>query len=86
MLEKVFQERGKDKATLQDLIDAFKVSDSDHNGKIFMHDFKHAMKTMGVLMGKWEIDEIVNDSKLASNYNLLTLDMNHWNPFIILKY
>ena len=86
MLDKAFQERGKDKETLQDLIDELKVSDSDHDIKIFMHVFKQVMKTMGVLMVKWEIDEIVNDSKFVSKDNLLTLDMKHLSPFIILKY
>ena len=51
-LEKVVQERGKDKETLQDLIDALKVFDSDHDGKITVRDFKHAMMTMGEKMGE----------------------------------
>ena len=67
VLEKVVQERGKDKETLQDLIDALKVFDSDHDGKITVRDFKHAMMTMGERMGEREIDEIVNDSELVSN-------------------
>lgn len=67
ILEKVVQERGKDKETLSDLIDALKVFDSDHDGKITVRDFKHAMMTMGERMGEREIDEIVNDSELVSN-------------------
>ena len=67
VLEKVVQERGKDKETLSDLIDALKVFDSDHDGKITVRDFKHAMMTMGERMGEREIDEIVNDSELVSN-------------------
>ena len=67
VLEKTVQERGKDKETLQDLIDALKVFDSDHDGKITVRDFKHAMMTMGERMGEREIDEIVNDSELVSN-------------------
>jgi Ca2+-binding EF-hand superfamily protein len=66
-LEKIVQERGKDKETLQDLVDALKVFDSDHDGKITVRDFKHAMMTMGEKMGETEIDEIVGDSELVNN-------------------
>ena len=67
VLEKAVQERGKDKETLQDLIDALKVFDSDHDGKITVQDFKNAMMTMGERMGEREIDEIVNDNELVSD-------------------
>ena len=67
VLEKVVQERGKDKESLQDLIDALKVFDSDHDGKITVRDFKHAMMTMGERMNEGEIDEIVGDSELVNN-------------------
>ena len=66
-LEKAVQERGKDKETLQDLIDALKVFDSDHDNKISIKDFKHAMQTMGERMEEQEIDEIINDSELVNN-------------------
>ena len=65
-LEKAVQERGKDKETLQDLVDALKVFDSDHDGKITIRDFKHAMQTMGERMEETEIDEIVGDSELVN--------------------
>ena len=64
-LEEVVRTRGKDKETLQDLIDALKVFDSDHDGKITVRDFKHAMMTMGEKMSESEIDEIVGDSELV---------------------
>ena len=64
-LEKIVMERGKDKETLQDLVDALKVFDSDHDGKITVRDFKHAMMTMGEKMENDEIDEIVGDSELV---------------------
>ena len=60
-------ERGKDKETLQDLVDALKVFDTDHDGKIIVKDFKHAMMTMGERMNEREIDEIVGDSELVNN-------------------
>ena len=66
-LERVIQERGKDTETLQDLIDALKVFDSDHDGKITVKDFKHAMMNMGEKMGEQEIEEIVGDSELVNN-------------------
>ena len=68
------QERGKDKETLKDLIDALKVFDTDHDGKITVRDFKHAMMTMGEKMGEREIDEIVNDGELISNDHILIED------------
>ena len=55
------------------MIDALKVFDSDHDGKIKIHDFKHAMMTMGERMGESEIDEIVNDSELV-NTDFITID------------
>ena len=45
--------------------------DSDHDGKISVKDFKHAMMTMGERMGEREIDEIVGDSELVSNENIV---------------
>lgn len=51
-LEKVVIERGRDKESLSDLIDALKVFDSDHDGRITVQDFKHAMMTMGERMGE----------------------------------
>ena len=51
-LEKCVMERGKDTETIDDLIDALKVFDSDHDGKITVKDFKHAMMNMGEKMGE----------------------------------
>jgi calmodulin len=59
---------------LKDLIDALKVFDTDHDGKITVRDFKHAMMTMGEKMGEREIDEIVNDSELITNDFILIED------------
>ena len=59
---------------MKDLIDALKVFDTDHDGKITVRDFKHAMMTMGEKMGEREIDEIVNDSELITNDYILIED------------
>ena len=59
---------------MKDLIDALKVFDTDHDGKITVRDFKHAMMTMGEKMGEREIDEIVNDSELITNDFILIED------------
>mgnify|MGYP000395058679 CR=1 FL=1 len=67
VLEVVVNERGRDKEGVQDLIDALKVFDSDHDGKIAVRDFKQAMMNMGEKMGEAEIDEIVNDSELVND-------------------
>ena len=70
-IEKVINERGKDSETLQDLVDALKVFDSDHDGKITVTDFKHAMMTMGERMGEREIDEIIGDSELVNDNHIV---------------
>ena len=59
---------------MKDLIDALKVFDTDHDGKITVRDFKHAMMTMGEKTGEREIDEIVNDSELITNDFILIED------------
>lgn len=41
--------------------------DQDHDGKITVGDFKHAMMTMGERMGEREIDDIVGDTELVNN-------------------
>ena len=74
ILEEVVQARGRDKETLQDLIDALKVFDSDHDGKISVKDFKNAMSNMGEKMSDEEIGEIVDDSDLVNNEFILIDD------------
>ena len=49
------------------MIDALKVFDSDHDGKISVKDFKNAMSNMGEKMSDDEINEIVDDSDLVNN-------------------
>ena len=66
-LENAVQKRGKDKETLQDLIDALRVFDTDHDDKITIKDFKHAMQNMGEKMDEGEIEEIIQDSDLINN-------------------
>lgn len=46
----MIKERGKDSETLDDLVDALKVFDGDHDGKITVEEFKFAMMTMGEKM------------------------------------
>ena len=59
---------------MQDLIDALKVFDSDHDGKISVKDFKNAMSNMGEKMSDEEIGEIVDDSDLVNNEYILIDD------------
>ena len=66
-LEHAVRKRGKDKETLQDLIDALRVFDTDHDDKITIKDFKHAMQSMGEKMDESDIDEIIADSDLIGN-------------------
>ena len=66
-LEGLIRERGKDPDTLQDVIDALKVFDSDHDGKISVEEFTYAMVNMGEQMNDQEIQEIISDSQLVNN-------------------
>ena len=49
-LETLIRERGKDVDSLEDLKEALKVFDTDHDGKITVEEFKYAMMTMGEKM------------------------------------
>ena len=63
-LENLVRSRGKDPDSLQDVIDALKVFDSDHDGKISVDEFIYAMVNMGERMTEEEVREIINDSDL----------------------
>jgi len=49
-LEDLIRTRPKDVDSLDDLVEALKVFDSDHDGKITVEEFKYAMMTMGEKM------------------------------------
>ena len=66
-LESLIRERGKDPDTLQDVVDALKVFDSDHDGKISVEEFTYAMVNMGENMNEQEIQEIIADTQLVNN-------------------
>lgn len=61
-LENLIRHRGKDPDSLQDVVDALKVFDSDHDGKISVSEFTYAMTNMGEQMNAQEIQEIIADS------------------------
>ena len=65
-LETLIKERGKDTDTLDDVVNALKVFDSDHDGKISVEEFTAAMVTMGERMSESEIQEIVQDCQLVN--------------------
>lgn len=66
-LESLIRERGKDPDSLQDVVDALKVFDSDHDGKISVEEFTYAMVNMGENMNEQEIQEIIADTQLVNN-------------------
>ena len=47
--------RGKDPDTLQDVTDALKVFDTDHDGKVTVEEFLYAMVNMGEKMTEEEV-------------------------------
>ena len=73
-LEHLVRERGKDSESLDDLVEALKVFDSDHDGKITVEEFKYAMMNMGEKMQEHEIEEIIQDSELVTNNTILIRD------------
>ena len=60
-LIKLVRTKGQDKDTLNDLIEALKVFDTDHDKKLTIEEFKYAMMNMGEKMQEHEIEEIVTD-------------------------
>ncbi len=60
--------RGKDTDSLQDVVDALKVFDTDHDGKISVDEFLYAMVNMGERMTEEEVKEILSDSDVEGNH------------------
>ena len=58
------RQRGRDPDSLQDVVDALKVFDTDHDGKISVEEFIYAMTNMGERMNEEEVKEILADSDL----------------------
>ena len=67
-LENLVRTRGKDPDTLQDVIDALKVFDTDHDGKITVDEFLYAMVNMGEKMTEDEVKEIIGDSEIDNGH------------------
>ena len=60
--------RGKDPDTLQDVTDALKVFDTDHDGKVTVEEFLYAMVNMGEKMTEEEVREIIGDTELDNGH------------------
>lgn len=67
-LENLVRTRGKDPDTLQDVIDALKVFDTDHDGKVTVEEFLYAMVNMGEKMTEEEVREIIGDTELDNGH------------------
>ena len=67
-LEALVRNRGKDTDSLQDVVDALKVFDTDHDGKISVEEFLYAMVNMGERMTEEEVKEILSDSDVEGNH------------------
>ena len=70
-LEQLVKERGKDPETLEDLVSALAVFDGDRDGRLSVEEFKFAMMSMGEKMQEHEIEEIITDSDLVSNNQII---------------
>ena len=63
-LENLVRFRGKDQDTLQEVMEALKVFDTDHDGKLAVEEFLYAMVNMGDKMTPEEVKEIIGDTDL----------------------
>ena len=52
---------------MSDVVDALKVFDSDHDGRITVDEFLYAMVNMGERMTEDEVREILADAELEGN-------------------
>jgi len=73
-LEQLIRTRGADIDTLQDIVEALKVFDTDKDGKISLDEFKYAMINMGERMEEDEINEIIHDSQELINDNSINIE------------
>ena len=60
--------RGKDPDSLQDVIDALKVFDTDHDNMLTVEELLHAMTNMGEKMTVEEVKEIIGDSEVVDGH------------------
>lgn len=73
-LEQLIRSRGADSDTLQDIIDALRVFDTDNDGKVTVGEFRYAMINMGERMDENEVDEIIADSQDVIVDNIITIE------------
>ena len=50
------------------MIDALKVYDTDHDGKVTVEEFLYAMVNMGEKMTEEEVREIIGDTELDNGH------------------
>ena len=73
-LEQMIRSRGTDSDTLQDIIDALRVFDTDNDGKVTVAEFRYAMINMGERMEEEEVDEIIADSQDVIVHNYISIE------------
>lgn len=67
-LESLVQARGKDPDSLQDVVGALKVFDTDHDNMLTVEEFLYAMVNMGEKMTEEEVREIIGDSEVVDGH------------------
>ena len=70
----MIRERPRDQETLNDVIDALKVFDTDHDGLITVDEFKFAMTNMGEHMDENEVREILEDTNLVNDSKYIQIE------------
>ena len=66
-LQSLVQARGKDPDSLQDVIGALKVFDTDHDNMLTVDELLYAMVNMGEKMSEDEVREIIGDAEVVDN-------------------
>ena len=79
-LDEIIRQRGKDAESLQDVIDALKVFDTDRDGMLTYDEFIYAMTNMGEKMTEEEVKEILEESDLQS---LTTIKIDEFASMIM---
>lgn len=73
-LEQLIRTRGADIDTLQDIMEALRVFDTDRDGKISLEEFRYAMINMGERMEEDEVNEIIHDSQELINDDFISIE------------
>lgn len=71
-LENLIRQRGKDPDTIEDMVEALKVFDTDEDGRITIEEFLYAMVNMGDPMTEDEVRELLDEEAIKCGYLVIS--------------